>query len=82
MGARVPIDLLRLRSATRAYLAILRDSVPAHDDLATSAPVPMPEGCESITALRESVRAALDVDDAPGTPAAILVTLAQLVGER
>jgi len=30
-----------------------------------------------MTALRESVRAALDVDDAPGTPAAILVTLAK-----
>lgn len=37
MGKTVPIDLLQLRSATVAYLAILRGSAPALDGLAGAA---------------------------------------------
>ncbi len=81
MGTKVPIDLLRLRSATAAYLAILRDSLPALDGLAQAASAYAIETAEPMAELCESVRAALNVDDAPGTPAAIRTALARLLGE-
>lgn len=82
MGTTVPIDLIRLRSATATYLAILRDSVPALEVLVQAATTRQPEGAEPMAELHQNVQAALDVDDAPGTPAAILTLLAQLLGER
>ena len=76
-----PLDLLRLRSATAAYLAILRTTLPVVEALALYADPPelvlTPDVATPVYDLVESVRAALEVDDAPGTPAAIdrLVTV-------
>lgn len=80
MATKVPIELLRLRSATTAYLAILRGSVPALHGLVITWS-PEPERGEPMAELCDSVQAALDVDDAPGTPSAIGAALARLLGE-
>ena len=70
-----PLALLRLRSATAAYLAILRTTLPALETMAAYADPPelrlTPDVATPIQDLAEAVRAALGVDDAPGTPAAI-----------
>jgi hypothetical protein len=71
----VPIDLGSLRSATAVYVAILYDSLPTVEALAESEPEAGP-----MARLRDSVEAALDIDDAPGTPAAILSALCRLLG--
>ncbi len=81
MGRTVPIDLLRLRSATAAYLFILRDVVAPLDAIMPGAGHPEGEGWEAMAELRESMHAALDVCDAPGTLAAILRCVARLIGE-
>lgn len=70
-----PLALLRLRSATAAYLAILRTTLPAVETMAAYADSPelllTPDVATPTQDLAEAVRAALEVDDAPGTPAAI-----------
>jgi hypothetical protein len=75
-----PIDLVRLRTATAMYVAILYDSLPALETLTSPDCASARPGAELMACLRESVEAALDIDDAPGTPAAILTTLCHLLG--
>jgi hypothetical protein len=75
MRTVVPIDLVRLRSATATYVAILYDSLPTVEALAENEPE-----AEPMARLRDSVEAALDIDDAPGTPTAILTALCRLLG--
>ena len=80
MGTVVPIDLMRLRSATAAYVAILHDSLPHLERLTAPDTGPDPHDAELIARLCDCIEAALDIDDAPGTPAAILTTLCHLLG--
>ena len=80
MGTVVPIDLVRLRSATAMYVAILYDSLPALEALTSPDCAAAQPDADLMACLRESVEAALDIDDAPGTPAAILTTLCHLLG--
>ena len=65
----VPMDLLRLRSATRAYLAVLRAVQPTANRLGEVAGL-----------LSDHIDAAL-MDDQLGTPAGIAAAVAVLVGE-
>ncbi len=65
----VPIELLRLRSATRAYMAILNDVLPAVDSLG-----------ERAAELALTIDQALSREVA-GTPARIAFQLAELLGE-
>lgn len=105
LGVVVPIDLLRLRRATVAYLAILCDAAPSLDGLAHAAMSAGTEIGKPMAELRDSVRAPVrrplrglrpevfensglgvrihrnTQDDAPGTSAAILNSLARLLGE-
>ncbi len=84
MGESVSLDLLRLRSATSAYTAILRDVVPALEAMTALADPPelILTGADTPFAdLLASVQAGLEVDDAPGTPASIRHRLAVLLGE-
>src|SRR5262249_23128531 len=70
-----PLELLRLYSATAVYLAILRDTLPALEAMAAYADLPKliltPDVATPVHDLLEAVRAAVEADDAPGTPAAI-----------
>ena len=83
-GPAPPFDLLRLRSATVAYLAILRDTLPAVEAMAACADPPelilTPGVTTPVHDLAEAVRVALEVDDAPGTPAAIERLLSVALG--
>ncbi len=84
MGEPVSMELLRLRSATSAYAAILRDVVPALEAMAATADPPelVLTGADTpFNDLLESVRAGLAVDDGPGTPADIRRRVAVLLGE-
>jgi len=65
----VPVDILRLRSATRAYLAVLRAVQPTANALG-----------EVTGLLADNIDAAL-MDDQLGTPAGIAAALAVLLGE-
>jgi len=65
----VPVDILRLRSATRAYLAVLRAVQPTGNGLG-----------EVTGLLADNIDAAL-MDDQLGTPAGIAAALAVLLGE-
>jgi hypothetical protein len=80
-----PLDILRLRSATAAYLAILRTTLPVVEAMAAYADPPelilTPDVATPVHDLLESVRAALEVDDAPGTPAAIERLVAAVLGD-
>jgi hypothetical protein len=67
MGTMVPIELIRLRSATTTYLEILRDSLPLVEALAHRDELPMAPLAE----LHEAIQSAVDMQDAAGTPAAI-----------
>jgi hypothetical protein len=80
MGMVVPIDLVRLRSATAAYVAILYDSLPRLERLTAPDTGPNPRDAELMARLRDCIEGALDIDDAPGTPAAILTILCHLLG--
>ena len=82
MAKVVPIDLVRLRSATATYVAILCDSLPALEAVTSPDRVAAEPDAEVMACLCESVEAALDVDDAPATPAAILTTLCHLLGSE
>jgi hypothetical protein len=77
MGTMVPIELVRLRSATSTYLEILRDGVPLVEALAQRDDLRMAPLAE----LHEAIRSAVDVPNLPGTPAAIRTALAVLLGE-
>jgi len=82
MGTVEPTDLVTLGSATAMYVAILYDSLPGLEALTSpDGGAARPDG-ELMARLRESVEAALDIDDAPGTPAAILTTLCHLLGSE
>ncbi|TMC03764.1 MAG: hypothetical protein E6J41_26560 [Chloroflexi bacterium] len=75
MATVVPIELIRLRSATATYVAILYDTLPALEALVEDEPDAGP-----VARFRDTLEAALDAADAPGTPAAILTTLGHLLG--
>jgi hypothetical protein len=77
MGTMVPIELIRLRSATTTYLEILRDSLPLVEALTHRDELPMAPLAE----LHEAIQSAVDPQDAAGTPAAIRTALAVLLGE-
>ncbi len=61
------MDLLRLRSATNAYLAIVRDVAPALEEV------------ERLGELRDHLAVTLREDE-QGTPAAIAAVLRRLLG--
>lgn len=75
---KVPLELLRLRSATTAYSSILRDISPALEGLAAVADDRHPG---LATRLLRSVQTSLDHDTEPGTVAHIAFVLAALLGE-
>jgi hypothetical protein len=79
VGTVVPFDLVRLRSATATFVAILNASLPALESLASADPEPDQQDT-GLARLRDSIEAALDIDDSPGTPASILTTLCHLLG--
>jgi hypothetical protein len=61
MGTMVPIELIRLRSATATFVAILRDGLPLIEAIAQREELreaPMAE-------LREGIQAALEMEDVP-----------------
>jgi hypothetical protein len=66
---RVPIELVKLRSATKAYLAILEDAKPGIVRLGDKGNF-LSELCEGATKKTEW-----------GTPAAIGMAVAELLGE-
>ncbi len=41
MSSKIPIDLIRLRNATRAYLSILRDVTPTLEAFAEQMKLPV-----------------------------------------
>jgi hypothetical protein len=77
MGTMVPIELVRLRSATTMDMEILRDSLPQVEALAQRDDLRMAPLAE----LHEAIRSAVDMPNLPGTPAAIRTALAVLLGE-
>jgi hypothetical protein len=79
VGNKVPIDILRLRSASTAYASILRDTLPMLEVLVAAEPPDLPNGL--LAQLRDSVQAALGSDATYGTTSHILATLAVLLGE-
>lgn len=80
-GNKVPLDLLRLRSATAAYMKILDDSVfflEAH----TQANKPAdPTANDWPAILLRRVKASMLDSETPGTVASIADALAVLLGE-
>jgi hypothetical protein len=68
-GFPVPLDVLRLRSATRAYLAVLEAALPAVDALAE-------RGAELALCMDQAL-----AREVAGSPARIAVLLARLLGE-
>lgn len=81
MGQRVPMELLKLRSATTAYLSILRDVLPVLEGAAEIMDPPGTEDGQPMRELVECVRAGVEVADAPGTPTSIAAMLAIVLGE-
>lgn len=77
MGMMVPIELIRLRSATDRYLEILRDSLPLVEALAHRDDLPT----ALLAELHGAIQSAIDMLDVPGTPATIRIALAILLGE-
>ena len=79
MGNQVPIDILRLRSASAAYASILRDTLPMLAVLVAAEPSDLPTG--QLAELRDSVQAALESEATYGTTSHIRTTLALMLGE-
>ncbi len=81
MGDKIPLDLMRLRNATRAYLSILRDMVPVL--IAFNEAMRMPELSDDIwpETLLNCVRTSVLDGETPGTVASIADTLAHALGE-
>lgn len=79
MSTTVPMGLLRLRSATTAYLAVLRDSLPDLDVLVKAEPPDIPRS--ELGWLCDSVRTATEHRTHYGTPVHIAGLLSVLLGE-
>jgi hypothetical protein len=78
-GRPIPLDLLRLRSATAAYLSVTRACQLAAEALAQA--LPADEATEPARELVTQIAAALDPDRA-GSPAAVLAALREVLDER
>jgi hypothetical protein len=76
----VPIELLKGRSATTAYLAVLRDLDTWAEQAADVNRVIVPQYADLLDRLRDEIRAALN-DHEMGTPATISGVVAELLGE-
>lgn len=75
-NTRPPHDLLRLRSATAAYLAIVRELEPLLEQVADVNRLHMPAWAELHAELRGALR-----EHTMGTPASIGRALARLLGD-
>ncbi len=82
MSNKIPIDLIRLRNATRAYLSILRDVTPTLEAFAEQMKLPV-ELFEDGWAetLLSCVRTSILDGETPGTVASIAAALAHALGE-
>ncbi len=78
---RVPRALTRLRSATRAYLQILQDSVPDLDVIVDQVRATGAED-DWLTTLSAAMRTSLLDQETVGTLASIATALAHLLGEE
>jgi hypothetical protein len=80
-GNKVPIDLLRLRSATVAYMAILNDEVMFLEAFAEANKPSDPTADDWPGILLRRVKAAMTDSETPGTVSGIAYALAVLLGE-
>jgi len=76
----VPIELLKLRSATTAYRNILRDMDAWAEQAADVNRLAVPEYARLLDRLRDELLAATN-DHENGTPAALGRLVAELLGE-
>lgn len=76
----VPLELLKLRSATTVYLAMLRDVDQWAEQAADVNRHVLPEYASLLDRLRDELRAAQS-DHEMGTPAAMARVLGELLGE-
>ncbi len=76
----VPIELLQLRSATTAYLAVLRDLDEWAQQTADANRIVNLDYADQLDRLRDEIRAAQN-DHEMGTPAIVGRVLAELLGE-
>ncbi len=81
MKNRVPIDLLRLRSATSAYMSILNDSVLFLEVFAEANRPSDPTADDWPGILLRRVKASMVDSETAGTMASIADALAVLLGE-
>lgn len=80
-GNKVPIDLLRLRSATVAYMAILNDSVMFLEVFAKANNPSDPTADNWPAILLRRVKTTMTDSETPGTVSGIADALAVLLGE-
>lgn len=78
---KVPLDLLRLRSATNAYMEILDDSVMFLEVFAEANKPADPAANDWAAILLRRVKASMLDSETPGTVAGIADALAILLGE-
>ncbi len=77
----VPIELLKMRSATTAYLAMLRDLELWAHQAADMNRLVQPHYAAQLDGLCDQVRTAMMAAEM-GTPAAVGRVVAELLGER